>query len=456
MNSLSLIPILRQELKLTPQMMQSIEILQMNSHELLSYLNKAYEENPVIEKEEPFDLLEEYAQLRQKASWIDAGHIRPTFAHDFPDTQEQGSYDYETDSLAFFLKDQLERLFLPEHQMALTKYLADLVDENGYLTEEDIEGLRAMKIPDEMINQALQTLQGLEPAGVGARDLSECLCLQLQRQTPVNQTALRIAQAFLPELSQGHYGVICRELSIHINEVERAVQVIKTLTPYPGQAFASRETAVYVQPDVFVIEDEGVLRVILNEYYLPKISISSYYIRLMKEADDEETKQYLKQKIKQAKWLLSGLDQRGNTLRRCAEAILEFQYDFFADRSKHLRPMSLSDLAARLSMHSSTISRAVSGKYLQCRQGTFPLRYFFSRAVGNLSRQAVKLQLLELICNENPCEPLSDRQLCALLSTKNISVARRTVAKYRAELGIASSSLRKHRWREKTLSDNSL
>ncbi len=449
MSSLSLTPSLRQELKLTPQMIQSIEILQMNSHELLSYLNKAYEENPVIEKEEPFDLFEEYAQLQQKAIWIDAGRIRPTFAHDFPDTQEQGSYDYETDSLAFFLKDQLERLFLPEHQMALAKYLADLVDENGYLTEEDIDGLRAMKIPGEMIDQALQTLQGLEPAGVGARDLSECLCLQLQRQTPVDQTALRIAQAFLPELSQGHYGVICRELSIHINEVERAAQIIKALTPYPGQAFASRETAVYVQPDVFVIEDEGVLRVILNEYYLPKISISSYYIRIMKEADDEETKQYLKQKIKQAKWLLSGLDQRGNTLRRCAETILEIQQDFFAERSKHLRPMSLSDLADRLSLHLSTISRAVSGKYLQCRQGTFPLRYFFSRAVGNLSRQAVKLQLLELIRNENPCEPLSDWQLCALLSVKNIAIARRTVAKYRAELGIASSSLRKHRWREK-------
>lgn len=445
MSSLSLLPTLQQELKLTPQLLQSMEILQMNSQELLDYLNKAYEDNPIIEKEDPSSLQAAYAELRQKASWIDSGSTAASFTHDATNAPEQGVYDAEPNSLAFFLKDQLERLHLPKQQLALSKYMADMVDEDGYLPEEDLDGLYQMHLPADMVEQALLTLQSLEPAGVAARNLSECLALQLQRLDPVDTIALQIVKDYLPELSRKHYGPICRELGLSLAQVTAAAAIIATLDPHPGQAFQPEETTNYIQPDVFVIEDEGTLRIILNEYYLPKVSINSYYARLLKETGEDETKEYLRQKMQQAKWLLSSLDRRGNTLQHCAEAVLDVQRAFFSDQTTQLQPMSLSDLASKLSLHPSTISRAVRGKYLQCRQGTFPMRYFFSRAVGGSSRQALKLQLLELVRQEDPTHPLSDQQLCLHLSSETVQIARRTVAKYRTELGIPSSSARRQR-----------
>ena len=204
---------------------------------------------------------------------------------------------------------------------------------------------------------------------------------------------------------------------------------------------------VYVRPDVFIVELDGELRAVLNEYYLPQISVSDYYVRLLRESDEPETRDYLRQKLQQAKWLLNSLERRGGTLRRCANAILEAQRPFFTGQTTALAPMSLSTLADTLGLHPSTISRAVRGKYLQCRQGTYPLRYFFSRAVTEQgpSRQAVQQKLLALLASEDPCHPLSDQRLCRLLAEDGMEVARRTVAKYRMELGVGSSAARKHR-----------
>ena len=193
------------------------------------------------------------------------------------------------------------------------------------------------------------------------------------------------------------------------------------------------------------MEIDGTLQIVLNEYYLPRVFVSDYYARLLKESDEKETRSYLRQKMQQAKWLLDSLDRRGGTLRLCANAILETQLAFFNGQTDTLAPMNLSSLATALDLHPSTISRAIHGKYLQCRQGTYPLRYFFSRAIGaqGLSRQAVKHQLLLLVKNEDPKHPLSDQQLCELLAGGGAPIARRTVAKYRMELGIRSSTARK-------------
>ena len=254
-----------------------------------------------------------------------------------------------------------------------------------------------------------------------------------------------IAARFLPELGKKHYGPICRELGLTVEEVQAAEKVIASLDPHPGRAFQPAEPTVYVRPDVFIVELDGDLKVVLNEYYLPRISVSDYYTRLLRESDEKETREYLRQKMQQAKWLLNSLERRGGTLRRCADAILDAQRSFFSGRTTALAPMSLSTLADTLGLHPSTISRAVRGKYLQCRQGTYPLRYFFSRAVTEQgpSRQAVKQKLLTLLGSEDPCHPLSDQRLCQLLAESGMEVARRTVAKYRIELGIPSSAVRR-------------
>ena len=447
MSLVSLKTELRQELKLTPQLLQSMEVLQMNAQELLEYLNRVTEENPVLEQEDSADLRHSYEELRQKASWLDGGVYGATFTHDDAAFPERGAVDKETESLSSFLCDQLERKRLPKPLLALAKYMAELVDEDGYLAPEDLDGLTELKIPLSLISEALETLQSLDPAGVGARSLSECLLLQLARQEHVSPAVMDITARFLPELGKKHYGPICRELGLTMEEVRAAEKVISGLDPHPGRAFQPAEPTVYVRPDVFIVELDGELRAVLNEYYLPQISVSDYYVRLLRESDEPETRDYLRQKLQQAKWLLNSLERRGGTLRRCADAILEAQRPFFTGQTTALAPMSLSTLADALGLHPSTISRAVRGKYLQCRQGTYPLRYFFSRAVTEQgpSRQAVQQKLLALLASEDPCHPLSDQRLCRLLAEDGMEVARRTVAKYRMELGVGSSAARKHR-----------
>ena len=435
---------LRQELKLTPQLLQSMQVLQMNSQELLEYLGKLSEENPLIEQEDSPALRGAYEELRQKASWIDAGLHGTTFAHEEGAMPERGAVDRETESLSAFLCDQLDRKRLAKPLLALCKYMAELVDEDGWLSQEDLDGLLDLKIPQALIDQALETVQGLDPAGVGARDLAECLVLQLKRRG-AGQSVIEIAARFLPELGRKHYGPIARATGLTVEEIQAAEKLIASLDPRPGQAFQAAEPTVYVRPDVFIVELDGELKVVLNEYYLPRVSISDYYTRLLKESDEKETKVYLQQKMQQAKWLLNSLERRGSTLRLCAEAILEAQRPFFAGETAELAPMKLTSLAEQLGVHPSTVSRTARGKYLQCRQGTYPLRYFFSRAVSDQgpSQQAVKRKLLELVKGEDPRRPLSDQKLVELLEDQGIRLARRTVAKYRMELGLGSSTARK-------------
>lgn len=436
---------LRQQLKLTPQLLQSMEILQMNSQELLEYLGRLTEENPLLEREDAPDLRDAYQELRQKAVWIDAGIPGSSFSHEGA-LPERGAVDRETESLSAFLRDQLERKRPPKPLLALGNYLAELVDEDGYLAEEDLEGLSELNIPQPMIDDALALLQSLDPPGVGARSLSECLLLQLDRRGNGNPGLREIIRRFLPEIGKKHYGLIAKALGLSPEEIQKAADIIADLEPRPGQAFQPAEQALYVRPDVFIVEEEGgTPEVILNEYYLPKITVNDYYLRLLDSTDEEETRTYIRQKIRQAQWLLDSLSRRGNTLRRCAEAVLEAQLPFFQGRTRELAPMNLRSLSDSLELHPSTVSRAVRGKYLQCRQGIYPLRYFFNRAVGpgGPSRQAVKQRILELVAAENPRRPLSDQKLCALLAEEGVQAARRTVAKYRMELGVGSSAARK-------------
>ncbi len=436
---------LRQDLKLTPQLLQSMEVLQMNSQELLDYLNKVSEENPLVEQEDVSSLHSAYEELRQKASWIDGGVQGSTFSHQEGELPERGAVDRETESLAAFLCDQLERKRLPKPLLALSRYMAELMDEDGFLAQEDLDGLLDLKIPQALIGQALETIQHLDPAGVGARDLSECLLLQLRRQASVSDGIVQIVERFLPELSRKHYGPISRELGLSAEEIQSAERVISVLNPRPGQSFQPAEPTVYVRPDIFIVELDGQLQALLNEYYLPRVSISDYYARLLKQSGEKETQDYLREKMQQAKWLLNSLERRGSTLQQCAKAILQAQRAFFAGETPELAPMNLSSLAEALSVHPSTVSRATRGKYLQCRQGTYPLRYFFNRAVGEQgpSQQAVKRKLLELVRQEDPRHPLSDQRLCELLAAQGVQLARRTVAKYRIALGLRSSTARK-------------
>lgn len=449
MDLISLKTLLHQTLKLSPQQLQSMELLQMNSQELLEYLARTVEENPVLEQEDSPDLRSAYTELRQKADWLDAGGT-PVGSGAPAEGEEQESYgarDRETESLSAFLKDQLERRRLSKPMLSLCQYLAEMVDEDGFLDREDLASLTALNIPGEMIREALEILQSMEPAGVAARDLSECLLLQMERLDSVPPYAREIAGRFLTELGRSQSGRIAKALNCTAAEVESAAAFIQTLNPRPGGVYSPAEPTVYVRPDFFIAEIDGRWQAILNDYYLPRVSISDYYLRLAHSADDE-TKNYLRDKMQQARWVLSGLERRHATLQHCADALLQTQWDFFTGPTAQLRPMTLHSLAEAIGVHPSTVSRAIRGKYLQCRQGTFPLRYFFSQAVGGEdgpSGQAVRLAIARLVRDEDPARPLSDQKLRERLGADGMAVARRTVAKYREALGIPTAASRRRR-----------
>ena len=364
---------LRQELKLTPQLLQSMELLQMNSQELLDYLNQVSEENPLVEQTDLSSLHKAYEALRQKVHWINGG--LPEDGHGaMPD---RGAADRETESLSAFLCDQLERRRLPKPLLALTRYLAELVDEEGRLSQEDLDGVADPEDPQP------------DPASAG--DPPEPGPRRRGRPVPVGVPAAATGPAgcSLPPgygdrpplpagLGQEALQPHCPGTPYHARGGPGGGKADLCPGSLPRPLLPAGGATLYVRPDLFIAELDGKLQVILNDYYLPRVSISQYYVRLLKESDEPETRAYLQQKMQQAKWLLNSLERRGSTLRQCAEAILETQRAFFAGQTTELVPMTMVTLAERLHLHPSTVSRATREKYLQCRQGVFPLSYFFS------------------------------------------------------------------------------
>ncbi|MBQ9720977.1 MAG: RNA polymerase factor sigma-54 [Oscillospiraceae bacterium] len=434
----------RQELRLNPQMLLRMKLLQMSALDVSDYVARAAEENPVLEHIPDAELAREYAELRSRAAWL-TDIAAPIHIQADAWAPEQGAADLMLSSARMFLFDQLERLRLEEPLLLLCKYLVELLDENGYLAREDVDGLMDMNVPPELGRQALRTLRSLEPAGVGAYDLRDCLLLQLGRTEQASPAALAVVESCLPELGRGQRDAICRKLRISEAELDIAQAQITALDPYPLSTFHAAETAVFARPDVYVVErEDGWPEAVLNRYDMPQFRISAYYSALMKQEGSKELADYLRQKLRDAQALLSGLEQRGATLLRCAQAVVDTQQRFFMGRTEELAPMQLTSLAARLGLSVSTVSRAVSGKYLQCRLGVYPLRYFFSRAMTNgVSRQAVQRRLFALIEQESSAAPLSDQRLAEQLTKSGIPITRRTVAKYRAELRIPAAFQRK-------------
>lgn len=439
---------------LSPQMMQSMEILQMGSQELLEYIEEAVQENPVLEPEEQYDRADESDQLRRKLEWLESTDPQNRYYHQ-QDTEEQddrlgnyGTMEDREDNLYYYVLSQLKTLDLPPEVMAVGAFLVESLNGNGWL-DESLEELAADSgYPKELLEQGLAAVQSLEPAGVGARDLSECLRLQLVRRVPVDEVAVRIVESQLDALSKSRYGLIARELKVSQEEVRAACEHIRALNPRPGTGFAARENLTYINPDIIVVSFPDHFELLTNDYYFPSLGISGYYTRLLKESDDRQVKDYLTGKVKQAKWMVHAIEQRRSTLMSCAGCILELQEAFFRQGPGHLVPMSLADVAERIGVHESTVSRAVKDKYIQCSMGVYPLSYFFSRSLGNTgedaaSPDAAKALLKKLIAGEDKKKPLSDQKLCEQMSAQGCPLSRRTVAKYRDELHIPSTTGRK-------------
>lgn len=441
---------------LSPQMIQSGKILQMGSLELLEYVTEAIQENPVLEFPEDQGRDREFEQMRKRLEWLESSNPQERYYRRLDRELASDSLanyqspEMQEESLYSFLLDQLSALKLPPVLMKAARGIVESLNGSGYL-DEPLEGLgKELRLPVRCMEEGLKIVQSLEPAGIGAGCLEECLCLQLERQGEDVALAKRIVCGHLDALSKNRYTQIARDLSADGQEVREACDLIRSLNPKPGSGFADRRSLSYITPDLLVDVLPDRLELQANDRYFPAIQISPYYKRLMLDTQDEDVKAYLTEKVQQAKWVVKSIQQRRSTLIRCAECILRLQEPFFRRGAGHLVPMRLSDVAGMLDIHESTVSRAVRNKYIQCSHGIFPMSYFFSRSLGGengeegeVSSDTARAMLKRLIREEDRKKPLSDQRISEKMAELGCPLSRRTVAKYRDELGIPAAAVRK-------------
>lgn len=436
---------------LDQRQIQRLEVLQMSALELRDYLQEFSQENPVVDLEDaPAPAVpgreEQYLQ-----------HLRWLADNDRQNRCYAGLWDYDADPIARigvsggleetlpqFLSRQLHRLRLDGDTTRTVEFLASCLDGDGYLRPPLGELAKDSGIPLPLLERALSVLRTLEPAGVGADSLSQCLALQLER-AGVGGPALDIVRDHLEALARCRYRCIADKLNVSVDEVLSALKTIRELDPRPGAVFDTPEQTPYVYPDVFVEEVDGRFVARTRAGERPAFQINGYYKELLANSAQPEVKDYLRRKVQAAQDVLGAIAQRQDTLLRCAQAIVDRQEDFFRLGEQALRPLRMADVADVVGIHESTVSRAVREKYLQCQRGAYPLAYFFSRggAGGDMGGTAAKAALRRLIDGEDKAHPLSDQKLCEALAAEGCPISRRTVAKYRDELNIPGASGRK-------------
>ena len=438
--------------KLSQRQLYSVELLRLSTLELEGYVRELAQENPLVELEEVSVQPQGEGEddLLGRLRWLEDNDRQNWFYQKFSDEEldplsRVGTSGGLEETLVSFLSRQLDRLRLEEGEARLVRYLIYCLDDDGYLRTPLAELSRHGAIPLPRLEGALATLKTMEPAGVGAAELSECLALQLER---IGETgsALVIVQDHLETLAKHHDRAIAAKLNITPAQVEEARRTIRELDPRPGAVFQRTEQVFYIQPDLIVEEQEGQLVVKPARGERPPFRVSRYYQKMLKQSEDKEVREYLTEKLRQAENVLWAAQQRGSTLLRCAQVIVERQREFFHSGPETMRPLRMGEVAQELGLHESTVSRAVREKYLQCPQGLYPLSWFFTRSAGageGVSGTAARKLVLRLIDGEDKGKPLSDQQLSERMAREGCPISRRTVAKYREELGIPSASGRK-------------
>ncbi len=458
-----------QKLIMTPELRQAIVILQLPSLELAQYIQQQLTENPVLEikeetpereagreedaaaeqvvpESETFDL--DWQEYFQDGS--DLGYIRSP-REQLPESSFE-SFLTEAPTLHEHLQVQL-MLALPEGRARhIGEFIIGNIDENGYLRITVEEIARLFDTGQEEVIRVLQVIQGFDPPGVGARNLVECLLLQLQHfnGATAGSHVQTIIQEHLAELGGGRLAKIGKALGISVEEVQAAADIIRRLDPKPGRRFGHAGDVRYIVPDV-VVERVGKEYVVLvNDVSVPRLGINPLYQSLIRREGtcDEDTRRFIEGKLNAAAWIIRSIEHRRLTLYRVVNCIIDFQREFMEKGVKYLKPLTLKQVAEVLGLHESTVSRATSNKYAQTPQGVFELKFFFASGVQNqdgsaTSAKSIKRLIQEQVQGEDPKNPLTDQELANRLSSRGIRISRRTVAKYRDEIGIPAVSRRK-------------
>lgn len=448
----------KQVQRLNHQQLQSVELLQMSALELADFLQDLSQENPVVDLEDSMSPAEARPEdeLIHRLQWLEDNDRQNHYYERVEENEldpmaRMGTAGGLEETLTQFLIRQLERMEVEEQTGQTVRYLISCLDENGYFRMPLQELAQETQIPLQRLEMGLELLRSMEPAGVGARDLAQCLALQLRR-IGVEGTPVQIVENHLEDLAKCHYRSIAAKLGVTVDEVLQAQKVIRELEPRPGAVFEQPGQVPYILPDVFVEEKEGQFVVRTRTSDRPAFQINGYYRSMLSNTKEPEVREYLGKKIRQAEGVLWAIGQRESTLQRCVQAILERQTEFFRQGPCGLRQLRMADVAQVLGVHESTVSRAVREKYLQCRWGVYPLSYFFSRGAAaepageqEAGGAAARAMLRQIIDGEDKEHPLSDQKLCQKLAEMGCAISRRTVAKYREEMGLPSAAGRKQR-----------
>jgi len=497
---LRLIPQLAQKLIMTPQLQQAIKLLQLSRLELQQNLAQQLEENPLLEEvlaeaeeaeaneigekleEVPGSLGQEQTEERESLEeqgspeefsssasddyWgRDRQGMNPEYSSASQD--EMPSYEQrvvKATSLEEHLLWQLSLSGLSDREKMLGRLIIGNLDDDGYLRISLSEIAVGTDFTETEVESVLKDIQTFDPTGVGARDLSECLLLQLGHlgRNPFGSLGSRpgslkteviknIVLHHLKDLEKKQYAKIAKMLSVTIEEVFQATKIIENLEPKPGRPFVNTQNYAII-PDVFVVKNEGQWVVLLNDEGLPRMRIAPYYRQLLSQgqAENPEAKAYMDEKLRAAQWVIRSIEQRNKTIVKVVSSIVKFQEQFFEHGVQCLKPLVLKQVAEDIGMHESTISRVTANKYLYCQQGMLELKYFFNAGLQRVDRPSddvssisVREKIKKMVAEEDPQRPLKDDEIAARLGLQQVRIARRTVAKYRAEENIPSASQRK-------------
>lgn len=448
----------KQQLKLSPQMYQSLELLALPIQDLQARIQDEIEKNPALELAATKDIsFDKYSKASQPQEYdyfensSDPGYIRKAAAVD-PDSKRQfmeGTL-YRSESLQEHLMQQLRLRPLSAEEFRLGELLISNLDHNGF-HREDPYAIVPPETPKEIVDRVLHTIQSFDPPGIGTADFRESLILQCRLSDSAHELSIPIIRSHLEHIRRGKLELIARDLQTTEEEVRKAIDFIRTLNPYPGSIYSNQDTQ-YVIPDLIIRKQDGKLTMILNTDQIPSLSIDHSFEELLADGhahDSKEAERYIQKSIREAQWLINSIGMRNSTLRKVGVALIKFQLDFFLHGPKYLRPLTLKDIAEEVSVHETTISRISNAKYIQTDWGIFPIKYFFTNAVSgksddgkDVSKTGVKEVIREIIENYDGKKRLSDQKIADMLKERGISIARRTVAKYRNELNIDSSFYR--------------
>ena len=466
---------LTQQLVMTPQLQQSIKLLQLSRLELVDTVNQELEENPLLEdrpvdSDPETDVVPELDDMKVETKtkeitgegdgkedfdwdgyFEDFGPMGVPYSHENVDAPSFENTFTRTSSLSDHLLWQLNLSRFADVERRVGEQIIGNLNSDGYImaTAEEIASLE--DVDPVLVEDVLEKLQKFDPPGIAARDLKECLLVQIRLLDIDSPLPEKIVEDHLKDLETKNYNNIARKQKISIDDVKQAVLLISKLNPKPGLLY-NEEKPQYIIPDVFVLKAGDVYRIALNDDGMPRLRINNLYKEIMsgmKKNEGKECKTYIRDKLQSATWLIKSIQQRQKTIYRVSESIVEHQVEFFDKGINYLKPMVLRDIADGVEMHESTISRVTTNKYMHTPRGIFELKYFFNSGinrVGNthqIASQSVKEKIRQIINEEDNRKPYSDDHIVDILVDSDISIARRTVAKYRESLGILSSSKRR-------------